>query len=254
MELIKKWCDYKAISNKIHKLHFLEKLFYAFDTIGLDLIVDIYGKDAVIDLIKKFPVVKVVEHIIDRYSLSISRYTFDVIDFFADKLVSSPYANLMALVTTKPELYLSNLRPFEDDIKISLDLADRLWDNLRFYVKRRPETIVEIFEETHSTIVRSYTFQALWLEGIKVDDSKLNYYSLDLKFLKINDEYVINVFLRNSRCKIGIMEDLYFHWKRINPYIIDYIMRTQGITREQVIREGISRKEFEERDSFSGGG
>jgi hypothetical protein len=235
MYVMKGGCIYEIVRKWAQRLSLEEKLFYVIGIVDFELIVNIYGKDAVINLIRNFPVVKIVNRIVRYYSLIISRCMLDVIDFFADKLVGSPYANLLALVTTKPELYLSSLRPCEYYFSVSLDLADRLWDNLRFYVKRRPETVVEIFERTQSTIVRSYAFQLLWLEGIKVDDSKLNYYTLDLKSLKVKDEYIINVFLRD-RNEEELMQDLYFAWKRINPYIIDYILRTKGITREQIIQ------------------
>jgi hypothetical protein len=179
----------------------------------------------------------------------------DVIDLFADKLVNRPYANLIALVTTKPELYLSNLRPYGGKTIVSTELADRLWDNLRFYVKRRPETVVEIFENSSSAMLHCYAFQVLWMEGISVDESKLEYDLLDLGLLKVNDEHIINIFLRNKDNE-ELMKELYYLWNRINPYIIEYILRTKDITREQIIQyhEEQKRKEFEERDSFSNDG
>jgi hypothetical protein len=227
-----------------------EQLFYILDVVGLRLMVDIYGKDAVISLIRKFPVVEVIDYIVGDHSLLLSPSEFDVVDPFADKLVNTPYANLIALVTTKPELYLSNLSLYRGKTFVSTELADRLWDNLRFYVKRRPETVVETFENSSYAMLHCYAFQVLWMEGISVDESKLKYDLLDLGYLKVNDEQLINVFLRN-KTKRHIIRNLYYEWKRISPYIIDYILRTKGITREEIIEdhEEQERKALEEGNS-----
>jgi hypothetical protein len=88
------------------------------------------------------------------------------------------------------------------------------------------------------------------MEGISVDESKLKYDLLDLGYLKVNDEQLINVFLRN-KTKRHIIRNLYYEWKRISPYIIDYILRTKGITREEIIEdhEEQERKALEEGNS-----
>jgi hypothetical protein len=237
--------DYKSTLEKVLKLDYKRQLFYIIDKVGLRLMLGIYGKDAVISLIKKFPIVEVVDYIFrDLYLLSQEK--FDVIDSFADKLVNRPYADLLALVTTKPELYIDKLIYYRGSVLIDWKLYDRIWDNFLFYVKRRPETLVEIYERRDYNDINRYAYQVLWLEGIKVDESKFEYFNLNLRLIKVNDEHIINMFLRN-RNKEEIMEDLYYNWKHVNPYIIDYIMKTKGITREEIIKhyEEQKRKESE---------
>jgi hypothetical protein len=95
--------------------------------------------------------------------------------------------------------------------------------------------VLSIIKEknTSTTLIYSYAIQALWLAGIKLDNVSIDVKYLDLRYLKINKEEVINTFVLPKR-REAIIEEIYYAWGILSPYVIDYIMKKVDLTRSSV--------------------
>jgi hypothetical protein len=225
--------DYVNIHNRICRFNEKEKLFFVLRRIGIDKLVKIYGKDTVIGYIRRFPpVIDVIKHIIDVGKLNYN--SFEIIDAFADHIIDQPYVSVIAMATSKPELFVNKINIHYTNY--DKDLNDRIWHNLQLYTIANPEIALNIIEKNRSStnLMYSYALQALWLVGIELDDSSIDKDYLDLEYIRINDEKVIDMFIRGKHIKV-IAKELYYAWDVINPYVIEYIMKKTGLTRSSVL-------------------